>query len=147
MEKRIIGRVDKIDLPALNLYNINAKIDTGAYTSALHCHCIKLAEIEGKKFLTFNVLDPGDDAYSPRIFKFEEYRIIRVKSSFGQTEKRFAVIIPIAVFGKTYRVEFSLTDRIQMKYPVLLGRKFLSRKFLVDVRKKDLSYQQKIKSE
>lgn len=144
MEKRIIGRVDKIDIPDLQLYNINAKIDTGAYTSALHCHCIKVADLNGKKLLTFQVLDPENVSYVDHTFQFEKYRIIRVKSSFGQTEKRYAVTMPMIIFNRTYRVEFSLTDRIQMKYPVLLGRKFLSRKFLVDVRKKDLSYQLKM---
>ena len=37
MTKQIVGRVDKIDFPKLDLFNIDAKIDTGAYTSAIHC--------------------------------------------------------------------------------------------------------------
>ena len=37
MTKQLIGRVDKIDFPLLNLFEIDAKIDTGAYTSAIHC--------------------------------------------------------------------------------------------------------------
>jgi hypothetical protein len=144
MEKRIIGRTDKIDIPDLQLYNVDVKIDTGAYTSALHCHCIEMIEINGKRTLTFNVLDPGDESYVEHTCKFERFRTIRVKSSFGQTEKRYAVVLPIVIFDKTYKVEFSLTDRIRMKYPVLLGRKFLSRKFLVDVNRADLSYHHKI---
>ena len=144
MEKRVIGRVDKIDIPDFKLYNLNAKVDTGAYRSALHCHCIKVVERDGKKMLSINVLDPGDEGYVDSTYVFDQFRTIRVKSSFGQSEKRYAIVIPVVIFKKTYRVEFSLTDRIQMRYPVLLGRKFLSKKFLVDVKKKDLSYQQKM---
>jgi hypothetical protein len=32
-----LGRSDRVDLPGLGLFNIHAKIDTGAYTSSLHC--------------------------------------------------------------------------------------------------------------
>lgn len=35
--KKIIGRTDLIDFPELDLWNIGAKIDSGAYTSAIHC--------------------------------------------------------------------------------------------------------------
>ncbi|WP_296344084.1 hypothetical protein [Winogradskyella sp.] len=37
----MLGRFDKIDFPKLNLHNIDVKIDTGAYTSAIHCSKIK----------------------------------------------------------------------------------------------------------
>ena len=36
MNKRVIGRVDKIDFPKLGLFHIDVKIDTGAYTSTIH---------------------------------------------------------------------------------------------------------------
>jgi hypothetical protein len=49
------------------------------------------------------------------------------------------------VFGKERKVEFSLTDRKDMKHPVLIGRKFLYRRYLVDVRLKNVSYKQKIR--
>ena len=38
MTKKIIGRVDKADFPTLNLMDIEVKIDTGAYTSSIHCY-------------------------------------------------------------------------------------------------------------
>lgn len=37
MTKKILGRIDIVDFPKLELYNIDVKIDTGAYTSAIHC--------------------------------------------------------------------------------------------------------------
>ena len=41
-----IGRRDRIDLPQLDLINLEAKVDTGAYGSALHCHHIEIVEEE-----------------------------------------------------------------------------------------------------
>ena len=36
MNKKVIGRVDRIDFPKLELFNIDVKVDTGAYTSTIH---------------------------------------------------------------------------------------------------------------
>ena len=38
MPKKTIGRIDKADFPALDLFDIDIKIDTGAYTSSIHTH-------------------------------------------------------------------------------------------------------------
>ena len=38
MAKKTIGRIDKADFPLLDIYDIDIKIDTGAYTSSMHCH-------------------------------------------------------------------------------------------------------------
>ena len=53
-QKQTIGRREVIDFPSLGLYGIVAKVDTGAYTTALHCHDIR--EEEG--VLYFKLLDP-----------------------------------------------------------------------------------------
>jgi hypothetical protein len=45
----------------------------------------------------------------------------------------------ITIFGKKIRTEFSLANRRKMRYPILLGRKLLNKRFLVDVSQKDLS--------
>ena len=47
--KTIIGRYDKIDLPQMELVDIDAKIDTGADGSAIHCHHIELVKKKGGK--------------------------------------------------------------------------------------------------
>ena len=61
------------------------------------------------------------------------------KSSNGQTELRVFVKTKIIFFNKEHEIELSLTNRSEMKYPILVGRKFLKNKFLVDVSKKHLS--------
>lgn len=140
----VIGRKDKIDLPELGLYNIEAKIDTGAYGSALHCHHILVCQKDGKEVLSFEVLDPTHPEYENKVFYVDHFHDKVVKNSSGQSEHRFVIKTDMILFNKRYKTEFSLTDRKDMKHPVLIGRKFLRKKFLVDVRLKNVSYNQKI---
>jgi hypothetical protein len=67
------------------------------------------------------------------------YKTKQVKNSFGQTEERHSILTQIKVYDEVYNVELSLADRSLMDYPVLLGRKALKRRFLVDVSKKHLA--------
>ncbi|MDR9364192.1 MAG: RimK/LysX family protein [Balneolaceae bacterium] len=137
-EKKIIGRIEKIDLPNLSLYKLDAKIDTGAYTSSLHCHDIEQFVKEGKNWVKFYVLDPGHPEYEETQFKCAIHKVKKVKSSNGQIEER-VIIKQQSQFDKDNRtIELSLTDRSVMKYPVLIGRKFLKGQFIVDVSKKYL---------
>jgi hypothetical protein len=135
-----IGRKDKVDLPNLGLFDIEVKIDTGAYGCALHCHHISVLEEEGKKVLTFKVLDPTHPEYEDKPYFFEEFSDKMVKNSGGDKEHRYTIKLEMIIFGQPWLVEFSLADRKEMKYPVLIGRKFLAKKYIVDVRLKDLSF-------
>ncbi len=137
-EKKIIGRVEKIDLPHLSLYNLDAKIDTGAYTSSLHCHEIEQFVKEGQNWVKFYVLDPDHPEYDETRHECAIHKLKKVKSSNGQIEER--VIIKQKTQFKKYKrtIELSLTNRSEMKYPVLIGRKFLTGNFIVDVSKKYL---------
>ncbi len=135
-----IGRREKIDLPDLNLAGIDAKVDTGAYTSALHCHKIKVDD--EKNCIKFYLLDPDHPQYEQMEFSFSQFSTKEIKNSFGTAEKRFIIETPLKIFNKTILTEFSLSDRSNMKYPILLGRKFISQGFLVDVNSINLSYKQ-----
>jgi hypothetical protein len=137
--KKTIGRNELIDLPTLKLKDLKAKIDTGAFTSAIHCHSINIKKINGKKTLVFSVLDPSHLQYAKKSFKFTKFKEARIKNSFGDTEKRYVVDISLKIFKENIKTEFSLTDRSKMKYPILLGRKFLKNGFIVDVNKINLS--------
>ncbi len=133
--KIIIGRKDKIDLPDFEIFNVNAKIDTGAYTSSIHC--VKIKVIDG--ILHFQI--PGlKDHQVLKDFQTNIFTTKRVKSSNGSSETRYLIKTHISLFGKLYNVEFTLTDRSKMKNPILLGRKVLRSRFIVDVSKKNLSY-------
>ena len=133
---KIIGRLESIDFPEWDLIDIDAKIDTGAYTSSLHCHHIKSYEEDGTEYVRFNLLDPSHDTYNDKLFKLPVHRKKVVKSSNGSTEERFVVKTKVRLFDKLLTAELSLTDRSEMRYPVLVGRKLINGRFLVDVSKK-----------
>lgn len=133
--KKIIGRLDILDFPALDLKDIDVKIDSGAYTSSFHCHNIQVEN----GILNCQFLDPEHEKYHEKIFSFSEFKEKKIKSSNGMVEKRYIITTKITVFNETMPIELSLTERGAMKYPVLLGRKFLSQHFLIDTSKKDLS--------
>lgn len=135
--KTLLGRVDIVDFPQLNLFRIGIKVDTGAYTSSIHCHNI---EVENG-ILKCQFMDPEHEHFNEKVSTFTEFSEKRIKSSNGIIEERFLIKTKIIIFKKIYTIELSLTERGSMRYPVLLGRKFLTRKFLVDTSRKNLSFE------
>lgn len=136
MPKRTIGRTDKADFPVLGFYDIDIKIDTGAYTSSIHCHSI--VEKDDKLVCTF--FDKQHPLYNGQEMIFEEYDIAIVRSSNGETQYRYQVQSNITIFSKTYKISLTLSSREDMRFPVLIGRKFLTKKFIVDTEFTDVSY-------
>jgi hypothetical protein len=141
MSKKIIGRADKIDFPKLGLYNIDVKIDTGAYTSAIHCS--KIIE-EDKRLRCFFNSDVHQNFGGTEII-FDAFTKTNIKSSNGLKENRYKVKSEIIFFNKTYKINLTLSTRDDMKFPVLIGRQFLKKKFMVDVDIENVSYNLKTK--
>jgi hypothetical protein len=136
--KQIIGRKEFISLVDFNLNGVEAKIDTGAYTSSLHCHKIREEKIGERTILKCELFDPKHINFNNRPFNFDKYSIAKVRSSNGTIQKRFKIKIKVKFETKVYLVEFTLTNRSKMRSPVLIGRKVLKGKFIVDVSKKYL---------
>lgn len=127
----------------MDLQDIPIKIDTGAYTSSIHCHHIHVVETEGIAHIEFELLDPSHSLYQGRVFKTKNFNKKDVKSSFGKVEQRFFVKTNIGLFNKVFEIELSLSERSEMKFPILIGRKFLKNKFMVDPSIKDVWDKQK----
>ena len=137
----IIGRSDRVDLPQLGLTNIHAKIDTGAYSCCLHCK--KAEVVDGK--LEFVLLDEEHPEFTGVKFIFSDFDQRDIKNSFGEVEKRFVITTSIKIFNEEITTTFSLSNRGSLKFPVLLGRKILRDRYLVDVKKVNQSYRFKKK--
>ena len=108
----------------------------------MHCHKV----IEENDLLKCLFFDKEHPNYNKKIIVFKNYSTTKVKSSNGMVQNRYMVKTSILVFGKKYKIDLTLSTRDEMKYPILIGRKFLSKKFIVDISLKNLSYQNKIKS-
>ncbi|WP_372751413.1 ATP-dependent zinc protease [Labilibaculum sp.] len=144
--KIIIGRIDKADFPELLLNDIALKVDTGAYTSSIHCHEITECSINGINHIKFKLLDPSHLNYNEKEFVVKNYNRKRIKNSFGKSEYRYIIKTLIHIFNNTYEIELSLSERSEMKYPILIGRKLLNGKFIVDTTKSNISFKQKSKN-
>ena len=105
----------------------HAKIDTGAFNAALHVDDVK-------------VIDSGLQVrIKNNTYISHKWSEVEVKSSNGKIQKRFGVNLKIQLGKKKYKIFVSLTNRKNMKFPILIGRKFLhSNNFLVDVTKKNI---------
>ena len=139
----LLGRSDRVDLPELGLTDIHAKIDTGAYNCSLHCASAEV--VNGK--LEFVLLDEEHPEFTGMKFTFKKFEKREIKNSFGEAEMRFVIKTRIKIYDHVIRAEFSLSNRGNLTFPILLGRKTLRNRFLIDVTKTDLSFQNKLKTE
>ena len=132
-KKKIIGRTEKVNIPELDLFNISAKIDTGAYRGSIHATEIKEVKEGGKKVLKFKLFDSSYSEYSGKNYIFKEYKIYKFKAATVEHHDRYVIPLILEIAGKNIEVELSLNNRKGMRKPILLGRRSLSQHFLIDV--------------
>lgn len=135
-QKEIIGRLEYVDLPDFNLQKIIAKIDTGAYSGAIHTDYIKEYEKDGKKIIEFSLLDDHHPEFKNTIYTLNDFDVKKIKSSSGKSELRYIIPVTIVIKNKTIKAKLSLSNRKAMRYPILLGRKFINNLFIIDASKK-----------
>jgi hypothetical protein len=126
-----VGWREWVALPELGIDNIKVKVDTGARTSALHTFAMEFIERDGEEWVRIGVhpIQKSDKEW------FTEARVIdkRVVRDSGGHEELRPVIETLVRLGKhQFRAELTLTSRDNMKFRMLLGRKALEERFLVD---------------
>jgi hypothetical protein len=139
--QKILGRYDRVDLPQLGLSDIHAKIDTGAYTSSLHCRSAQV--VNGR--LQFVLLDEEHPEFTGMIFTSDTFEIRDIRNSFGEVESRYVITTSIRIFDEVIITEFSLSNRGSLRFPILLGRKILRNRYLIDVTRKNVSFREKLR--
>ncbi|RIV89741.1 hypothetical protein D2V17_05595 [Aurantiacibacter xanthus] len=129
-----VGWLEHVDLPELGLVREKAKIDTGARTSSLHVDRIAPyvdANGQHRARITKYVRPPGERRKT--VHWDVEIRDFRaVKSSNGAVEERAVIVTMLKLGNVTRKREFTLTNRKEMRYQILVGRKGLGKLFLVD---------------
>jgi hypothetical protein len=134
-EKILIGRSEKVDLPELGLVSLEAKIDSGAFTSSLHCLEIHPFYLNQQHFVSFTIFD----GLTPLRREAPVFTSRLIRTSGGYMSYRFVIKTSITISGKNYVTEISLTDRSNMRYQLLLGRKLLGNRFIIDVSRQNIS--------
>ncbi|AKH41294.1 hypothetical protein FHS61_001821 [Altererythrobacter atlanticus] len=130
LSPRLLGWREHVGLPELGLSGIQAKIDTGARTSSLHAVNIELFERDGADWARFRIDLGGGHATSTCEIRSVARRTIT--SSNGLGEKRLIVKTRLQIGDQNFRAEFSLADRSDMVFPILIGRSALRNRFVVD---------------
>jgi hypothetical protein len=128
--KEIFGIFEHVSIPELAIDNVLAKIDTGAYSGALHCSKIKeIIRSDGKKVLRFT---PSEN-HTNKI-EITKYAKSNVRSSTGHRVKRYLFDTNIVIKGVVYPIRIGLSDRSDMNHEILIGRRFLrENNIIVDV--------------
>lgn len=139
----IIGRAEPVDLVDLAL-GVPSKIDTGAFRSAIHATKVTIATKDGTKVLRCKLLGHPCSAVT-RDFETDKFDEVLIKSSNGQQEPRYEVILRVKIGNKVFNTSFSLADRSANLFPILVGRKALAGRFLVDTARTNVNRQKLIK--
>ena len=127
-----LGCFEKVSIPALHVADVLAKVDTGAFSGAIHCTDVKVVRrgLLRKRYLKFTPL--GNAKLATETDKFVK---TYVRSATGHRQKRYIIDTEILVKGQAYPIRIGISDRTDLKMPVLLGRRFLRENGMqVDVR-------------
>jgi len=131
-----IGWREWVSLPDLDVDHIKAKIDTGARTSALHAHNIRVLEELGDEYRLRITIHPVQRSREEEVtveVLAHDYR--KVKSSAGHEQHRYVINTPVTIGDRTIPIEITLTNRDAMGFRMLLGRSALRKGFLVNPKK------------
>jgi hypothetical protein len=130
--KVIAGWVEKISIGEQQLV-LKAKLDTGAKTSSIHAINIEPIMREGERWVKFDLLlrDVNDKLHTLHMEKPKSRRV-RIKNNDGEHDQRSVVDLEICFDGRKHLTEFTLADRSEYIYDVLLGREFLQGIAVVD---------------
>ena len=133
--KEMVGRAEWIGLPDIGTY-LRARVDSGANTSSLSATEITRFERDGEDWVRFKLGLSEDDIVVEGVrdewIERPVERRVRIMQAAG-AESRPVVSLLMTLGPISETVEFTLSDRSHLNYPVLLGRRFLMDIALIDV--------------
>jgi hypothetical protein len=119
-------------LPQLDLPAIKVKVDSGAKTSALHAFYTEkylLDSVDMVKFLIHPIQRNYDfqvECHAP-VVDFRE-----VSDSGGHKEMRYVIETNIVIGTGNWPIELTLTNRDTMRFRMLLGRRAMEARAIID---------------
>lgn len=142
LDKRIVGRNVRVDF-GKRAIGVPAKIDTGADSSSVWASNIR---VDKDGILKFSLFGKGSPYYNGKVFRRTDYSVAMVKSASGHEIIKYRTHFTITIAGKKIKALFGLSDRSAHNFPVLIGRRTLSGKFLVDVSMSEVKNPKKIRT-
>ena len=130
----LIGWRERIALPELGINLLQAKIDTGARTSALHATRMQRFDKDGVEWVRFHI--PHASGLTARDVEAPLVDRRKIKNTSGKGENRLVIETLLVLGARQWRIEVSLADRSEMAMPIILGRTAIRRHgLLVDAGK------------
>lgn len=132
-DERIYGWIETATIEPWGT-EVKIKLDSGALTSSIHAEDIEQFEKDGEKWVRYTLELEDEDSGETVTKTFEDplYRGLTVRSA-GGTEHRPVVLMKLCIGDTIYQDQFSLNDRSEMIYPVLLGRRLIQSLGPIDV--------------
>lgn len=116
---------------------LKARLDTGAKTSSLHAVNVEEFQQDDQKWVKFQIpladhkdhptTDDSSIDHEEVILELERpvERTVLIKRKGAPSQRRYVVMMDFCIAGTNHQTQFSLTDRGNFSYPVLLGRRFM----------------------
>ena len=125
----VIGNSTFIEVIA-HATKVPAKIDTGADSSSIWATDVHIDEDD---ILSFKLFGESSPFYTGETITRQAYKVALVRSSSGHEQIRYRTELPVRINGRRIRVLFNLSNRSNNMFPILIGRRTLAGKFIVDV--------------
>lgn len=129
-EMIVLGKKEHVYFDELKM-QLPARVDTGAATSSLHADSVEVFERDGEDWVRFFVTDASTGRMAE--LKRPLARTVRIKRHGEEPQRRRVVELLVRIGSLECRTQFTLTDRDQFNFPVLIGRSFLHGRAVVDV--------------
>jgi hypothetical protein len=129
--KTTVGRLERVWIEEADVI-FDAKIDTGTLTASLNVRNVDIFSKDREVWARFIIDDPDG---KPIALERLVLRFARFKKQGHEVDRRPVVVLGLCVGDIYRRTEVNLTDRKRFSYPILIGRRFLSGKAVVDTEK------------
>lgn len=128
-ERQTIGHVEDVRIIPGDVI-FRARIDSGAETSSLDVSDMVEFQRDGKPWVRFTAANAAGRSLT---LERPVVRTANVRRSGAATQQRHVVLIGLCLGRVFADAEVNLTDRAGMTYRMLIGRRFLADRFLIDV--------------
>ncbi len=129
---KIVGWREWVAFPEFGGPSVRAKVDTGARTSAIHARNVKITMREGREIAEFDIYPHQRDSQTVLHCRAPIVARRRIRNSGGDVQDRVIVRTTIRLGEDVFEIDLSLTRRDQMGYRMLLGRRALKKRYVVD---------------
>jgi hypothetical protein len=130
----MVGWREYVDFPDWSIRRVKAKIDTGARTSALDAAGYELRPGDGEVLVAaLRLALDRKHLDRVRVIHVPVVAMVAVRNTSGVFEQRPLIETTIRLGPVSKRVQLTITNRADMRFPMILGRRALQHDFIVDV--------------